>query len=86
MYGSVLFCGEVGHPKPPTSVVHQGTPEIEAATPSGTCARSSSNVEKMSEDHSTTPSRAAPAQTCRHHHSSQASEETIVRIRPKVRR
>ena len=67
-------------------MVHHGTPEIEAATPSGTCARSSSNVEKMSEDHSTTPSRAAPAQTCRHHHSSQASEETVVRIRPKVRR
>ena len=61
MYGEVLLYGETGQPNPPTSVVHHGTPDSEAATPSGTCTLSSSKVLQMSDDHNTTPRRAAPA-------------------------
>ena len=40
------------------SVVHHGTPDMEACTPCGTMAARVSKLDWMSEDHSTTPCRA----------------------------
>eukprot|EP00041_Stephanoeca_diplocostata_P012222 m.203925 g.203925 ORF g.203925 m.203925 type:complete len:150 (-) comp18865_c0_seq7:1719-2168(-) len=54
MYGESLGW-LLPQPYPPTSVVHHGMPDSDAWTPCGTMAASSSNVDQISDDHSTMP-------------------------------